>query len=379
MDMMAIRTRARRLGYMLREKGFGYTKNYLWVGGIYNNDIIRDILLTKLYPWFVFYPRYFELEVTTRCDLRCTMCEHTYWREESRDLKFEQFKKIIDQFPKLKWLGTTGIGTSFLNRDYLRMLEYAKSKGVYIELFDPCHRLNEGLAGRIVKERLLDRLFISLDGATKGTYEKIRIGADFDAVVGNIKNLVEIKRRHKTSFPEVSFHFIISKDNYREVPAFIELVHEIAGRDNIGVMFTHLMHPFDEIKDMVFEIPGDIKKEAKRLAKKYRIRDIWGKNARSKKQPIGKCTEWTMPFIFSDGSVIPCCAGNEANSREFQVKTRLGNILEEPFEKIWKGEAYRRLRDMVHEGKVPVQCRSCPGYEISNGHSRRGIAHVVSE
>ena len=364
MDIMAIKVRARRLSYMLIEKGLKYTMNFLWVGGIYNNDIVRDILLTKLYPWFVFYPRYFELEITTRCDLRCTMCEHTYWNEKSQDLSFEQFKMIVDQFPKLKWLGTTGIGSSFLNRDYLKMLEYAKEKGVYIELFDPCHRLDRNISERLVRDRLLDKLFISLDAATKTTYENIRVGADFDMVLANIKNLVEFKRKYKTSFPEIAFHYIISKDNYTEVPKFVELVYNLTRRENIGIMFTHILHPFEEIKDKVFILPEDIKKEAVKIAKKSKIRLIWGKNARDVKQNIEKCTEWTMPFIFSDGSVIPCCAGNEANRREFQVKYRLGNILEEPFEKIWNGPKFKTLRDLVHEGKVPIQCRDCPGYEV---------------
>ena len=183
-------------------------------------------------------------------------------------------------------------------------------------------------------------------------------------VLANIKNLVEFKRKYKTSFPEIAFHYIISKDNYTEVPKFVELVYNLTRRENIGIMFTHILHPFEEIKDKVFILPEDIKKEAVKIAKKSKIRLIWGKNARDVKQNIEKCTEWTMPFIFSDGSVIPCCAGNEANRREFQVKYRLGNILEEPFEKIWNGPKFKTLRDLVHEGKVPIQCRDCPGYEV---------------
>ncbi|MFA5391139.1 MAG: radical SAM protein [Candidatus Omnitrophota bacterium] len=362
-DLLALQTRYRRIKYMLLEKGWRYLFNYLWVGAIYNNDFMRDLFLVRWYPRFVFYPKYFELEITTRCDLRCTMCEHTYWKEKPRDLTLEQFKMIVDQFPDLKWLGTTGIGSSFLNKDYLKMLEYAKKKKVYIELFDPCHRLDAGLAEKIVADGLLDRLYISIDGATKETYEKIRVGADFDQVVHNIKYIVDAKRKHKTMFPEISFHFIISKTNYKEVPRMIELVYELTRHDNIGVMFSHLLHPFEEIKGDVFVLPKALKEETHQLSKKHKVRAIWGKNAREEKQPINKCTEWIMPFIFADGSVIPCCAGNEANRRDFQVKHRLGNIFEEPFAAIWNGPKYRNLRDAIHRGYVPIPCQDCPGYE----------------
>lgn len=363
MDGLALKTRYKRIMYMLREKGLRFLCDYLWVGITYNNDYLRDLFLVRLYPWFVFYPRYFELEITTRCDLKCTMCEHTYWKEKPRDLTLEQFKHIVDQFPDLKWLGTTGIGSSFLNKDYLVMLDYVKKKRVYVELFDPCHRLSADLAQRIVAGGLIDRLYISMDGASKETYEKIRVGADFDVVKENIKNVVKIKREHKTMFPEISFHYIISKDNYREVPRMIELVYELTARDNIGVMFSHLLHPFNEIKDKVFILPREIKEETMKLSKKYGVRAIWGKNAREERQPIEKCTEWMMPFIFADGSVIPCCAGNEANRRDFQVQHRLGNVFEENFKDIWEGSKYRQLRDSIHRGGVPIPCQGCPGYK----------------
>ena len=362
MALIKIRTRLRRIGYMLRERGLSHTWKYVFMAATYNNDLIRDIFLNKLYPHFVFYPRYIEVEVTTRCDLRCTMCEHTYWKEKAADMSLEQFKRILDQFPKLTWVGTTGIGSSFLNKDYLRMLEYAKSKAIYVELFDPFHRLNEKLIDVIVKNGLIDRLVCSIDGATKDTYERIRVGAQFDKVIGNIKTLVETKRRHGTSFPELSFHYIISKDNYLEVPEFVEMVHDITNRDNIGIMLSHLLHNFEQIEDMVFELPEDIRRTTISIAKKSGIKITWGKNAREKKQPIGKCTEWTMPFIFVDGTVIPCCAGNEANRRDYQIEHRMGNILEEDFERVWQGN-FRALRDAIHTGKVPPACRDCPAYE----------------
>jgi len=143
----------------------------------------------------------------------------------------------------------------------------------------------------------------------------------------------------------------------------IELVYELTGHDNIGIMFSHLLHPFNEIRKDVFVLPRALKEETRQLSKKYKVRAIWGKNAREEKQPINKCTEWIMPFIFADGSVIPCCAGNEANRRDFQVKHRLGNIFEEPFATIWSGSKYRHLRDAIHEGHVPIPCLDCPGYE----------------
>jgi MoaA/NifB/PqqE/SkfB family radical SAM enzyme len=113
---------------------------------------------------------------------------------------------------------------------------------------------------------------------------------------------------------------------------------------------------------MVFELPPDIRQQTVSIAKKHGIKIIWGKNVREEKQLIYKCTEWTMPFIFVDGTVIPCCGGNEANRRDYQMQHSMGNIFEQPFEEIWSGKI-KALRDAVHKGKCPAPCVDCPGYK----------------
>ncbi len=73
-----------------------------------------------------------------------------------------------------------------------------------------------------------------------------------------------------------------------------------------------------------------------------------------------------MPFIFVTGHVIPCCAENEANAREFQKKTSMGNVFKQSFREIWYGEKYRSLRKMLREGKVPPPCVNCPIYRVES-------------
>ena len=47
-------------------------------------------------------PRSIYIEPTSRCNELCQQCPRTLLsREEDRDLPFEQFKEIVDQFPVL--------------------------------------------------------------------------------------------------------------------------------------------------------------------------------------------------------------------------------------------------------------------------------------
>jgi MoaA/NifB/PqqE/SkfB family radical SAM enzyme len=289
------------------------------------------------------------------------MCEHTYWDEPSKDMSFEDFKKIIDQFPKLKWIGLTGIGESFLNKDFIKMLEYVKSKGIFVELYDNLFYVNERLLKKLV-ELEIDKLFISTVGATRETYEKIMVGCNFERVVKNIKTLFRLKREANAYFPQIEFHYIVTSENMHEMLLFLEFVHSF-GEPGIKIRFTRMLHKFKEVEHLFTEVPRDMVESVQRRGKELNLIVEWNADVPQTKPPINKCTEWIMPFIFVTGEVVPCCAQNEANRRNYQKATSMGNIFKQPFKNIWRGEKYENLRKMLRRGEVPPACIDCPLYE----------------
>ena len=66
----------------------------------------------------------------------------------------------------------------------------------------------------------LSRIIISLDAYSKETYDRIRVGGDFDETVKNIENLLEIKKDMRLSKPAIIVQFIIMDENEKEVNAF---------------------------------------------------------------------------------------------------------------------------------------------------------------
>lgn len=363
MNLVEAKYHLRRLGNMIWHGGFRYTLNYFSFLAFYNSDLVSEKIFHPLFPKSVFYPRYIEVEVSTACNLKCQMCEHTYWKEKNQTMTFEQLKSIVDQFPKLKWVGLTGIGESFLNPDFLEMIRYVKKKNLYLELYDSFFLINKECA-KVLVETKVDRMIVSLDAATPETYEKIRKGAKFTTVVEHIKNLRKIKRSSKKYHPEIIFHYIISKNNVKEVLPFVDLVKEIMGEEMTSIYFTAILHPFDEIKDLVVVVPDGLIKETTEKCYRLGIKVAWNRNIPTEKDNIRKCNEWTMPFVFVDGTVIPCCAGNEANKRDYQRETSLGNILKTPFREIWNSPSYRTLRQRIHDGKTPPACRYCTIYKV---------------
>lgn len=343
---------------VFKKRSFRAAWNRLWFYALWESKFLKRLFLTKFFPWGVPFPPLLEFETTTRCNLKCIMCEHTYWNEKCNDVTFEQFKDVVNQF-KLRWIGVTGIGESFMNKDFMKMLGYVKKQDIYVELFDTFYFVNENIAWQLLNMGV-DRIIISFDAATKETYEKIRVNSDFDLVVENIRTIFRLKKKMKEEVSEIYFHFIISKPNVHEVPQYIDLVNALRQGEDTYIMFTPLLHVYDEINDIAVDVPGEIIEETHRKAKAAGIGSGWNQNAEKEKlEEISKCTSWIMPFIFSSGEVIPCCVGNEANKRSFQKKFSFGNIYKQKFKDIWNSKLYREFREKIHRGETPVQCRDC--------------------
>lgn len=348
--------------FLLKNKGVKYALNKLHFFIFYG---AKNPFLIKYLHFFAPYPSYIEIETTTRCNLKCRFCEHTYWQEPNKDMSFEEFKSIFVQFPKLKWIGLTGIGESFLNRDFLKMLGYLKSKNVFVEFYDNFYLIDEGTSKKLI-EMEIDKIFVSMEAASKKTYEKLRIGSNFEKVINNVKNIFQLKKKTKAFFPEISFHYLITKENFQEMPKFIELAKFLAGNEKTSIQFSRLLHKFREVENLFTEVPRDIIKNTEKKAKELNVKISWNADIAQSKPTIKKCTEWVMPFIFVTGEVIPCCSANEANRRQFQKETAMGNIFEKNFREIWHGQEYKNFRMMLRQGKPPLQCKNCSLYSLTN-------------
>ena len=68
--------------------------------------------------------------------------------------------------------------------------------------------------------RNLKELGVSIDGASKGTYEKLRLGGRWDKILQGLECMAEQKRKHGFRF---ILHFVVQRDNYHEMEAIIDL------------------------------------------------------------------------------------------------------------------------------------------------------------
>ncbi|MBI5892280.1 MAG: radical SAM protein [Deltaproteobacteria bacterium] len=352
----------KNLAYILfKRKDIKSFKNYIMaratvanVGPGFPHAIYRK------FPSLVPYPREIEVEITTRCHLKCTHCEHTYWSDEhNRDLTFEEYKHILSQFPNLWWINTTGEGSSFLNKDFVRMLEYTKSKGIFIKFVESFTNLTEEQMETIIKVGV-ERLYVSMEGATAETYEKIRIGASFNKVIENLKTFRELKKKLRSPLPEVSYRYVVMKENYHELPDFVRLIKSLDLGNTINVVGTL---DFDEIKHLSIKERQEHIEELLRIADDLDMDTPIGDTITQ--PPITRCTCWVQPYIMIGGYIMPCCGVMMANRRTFLRENALGNIFEAPFKEIWNSPRYKALREGMTKSKGPLDpmCVGCRSFD----------------
>lgn len=371
MPTMSLSHKLKLLSHFIVEGKFREIKNMFWVYPLWWNRKTAAFLLNRFFPklGIDLFPPFLEIEPTTVCNLKCVCCEHTYWKEPSKNMTFEQFKKIFDDFGKPKWIGLTGIGSSYLNKDYHKMLAYAKSKGTIIEVFDHfAHFKNDEQIRELIRIGP-DFQFISTYGASKNSFEKICVGSDYKTIEQNIKTFVRLKKQMKRKFPILNFHYIITSKSKDELPEFLDFVHSL--NTEVGeILVTPLLHSFKEAQKYAVELDSQYVEKIRTKAKRYKIPITINMCAKQdaekleKKPSINNCKEYIMPFIFVNGDVTPCCGQNEANAREWQKKMSLGNALEKPFKEIWHSPKYKIMRKLIRENRCPKECALCPAYEI---------------
>jgi len=319
-------------------------------------------------------PRQLYIEPTNRCNSRCNICVRTFSQKEpERDLSYENFRLITDQFPRLERVVLHGIGEPLLNRDIFRMVRHLKSRGAYV-LFNSNAILLDTGAQKKLLDSGLDEYRVSIDSATSETYEKMRGVPFFNRVIENVKGLVELKKRFGKG-AKISLWFVGTRENIRELPALIEIASEI-GVDEVYLQrLTFPEKPSQnsimQEENAIYQSPEpwmiELLNSCEDLAKEKGVR-LFSSGSTTPGNYLGqnegenhawkKCTRpWNLSYITANGRVLPCCI-SPFSSKSYR-ELILGNAFEEPFNEIWEGNRYKALRAGLASACPPEFCRGC--------------------
>jgi radical SAM protein with 4Fe4S-binding SPASM domain len=193
------------------------------------------------------------------------------------------------------------------------MISYAKAYHLATLISTNVTLLDKNKAAGLIGAGL-DIIIFAVDGSTRGTYEKIRAGAQYEKVIDNIHGFLEKKTELKKRNPFVVLQLIEMEENRHEIAQFKQYWADYPVR--------------------VFIKPST----------DYRRKVTVPKNQ--------SCDRlWYQSLILSDGSVVPCCM-------DINGEYSLGSIRDRRFFDMWNGNTMKEIRKKESQRRFEL-CRKC--------------------
>lgn len=318
------------------------------------------------------YPTAINMELTTKCNLRCIMCPKTAGQPRTtpdRTMDEDIFTKILDEVvPNVFRVDVVGDGEVLLARSLLeRLLARCKDCGVLVNICTNGLLLTPTIAEMLINYQLAD-MNVSMDAATAQTYQSVR-GASFSQLLRNLQTLNDLKRAAASEFPRLHFTMVGMAMNIDEFPDLVNLASTLNGAS----VTLQAMGEFEAVRNQSVYLRDPERgrrafEQGKKLGAKLGISvGLWPESqfethaTSSEQSSLGPTTPeshlrkdcdfpWDVPYFTTTGDVLPCCA-----------MTPMGTLHQHSFDDIWSGNLYRELRAAIKSANPPERCVTCPG------------------
>ncbi|MCX7013398.1 MAG: radical SAM protein [Candidatus Sumerlaeota bacterium] len=317
-------------------------------------------------------PFQFHIEYNDYCNLHCIHCprENPDIPRSTGQWTLEMLERIRPWLPSAAFVGIAGLGEPFLSKTLPEFLERIIEAGPAPSIITNGTLLTPQRAERLVGLGPMI-INVSIDGATRETFEQVRRGASFDEVVGNLAALREIKERRRSPFPLVQIFWCILKENLGEE----ERLAELARRAGVASVWIQPAYDYGVPAGRGVGLVSN--EEAEQAVARLRAAAApkgipivytplnalpWTDNGRGR---------WFCPNLWKTlhfdphGNMRVCCMG------EFQL---VGNVMEKPLDELWNAPAMVALRRAALRGAPPPPCRAC---YLLQRYTRRAAAAQI--
>ncbi len=330
-----------------------------------------------------------NIEVTNICNLSCRTCMRNTWSEPEGQMRMETFERILAGIKRMSpkpMVFFGGFGEPLSHPNIIEMLSAVKQTGARLEMITNGTLLNEETARALVGIRL-DRLWVSLDGASPDCYADVRLGAALPQVLDNMKTLSALRTQMQSNLPQIGIAFVAMRRNIGDLPQLIRLSVQF-GAKSISVsnvlahtpelqkemLYLRSMYDVDSLQNEVFptvelprlDINGITLPVIDEILKASYTNNL-AQFQSSHRLDICPFLADGSTSIRWDGQVSPCLPllhthhayldDRQRLSREYSV----GSIRENDLLEIWNSDEYRTFRRKLQtfDFSPCVICNSC--------------------
>ena len=314
------------------------------------------------------------LETTNRCNELCDQCPRTHLkREVERDLSLAEVIRITDQLPVLERVVLHGLGEPMLNPELPAIVAHLRSRGAYVLFNSNATALSEKM-GRGLIEADLNELRVSLDGATAGTYARVRGVSEktLPKIIRNLSAFTRLQREMGAERPGLSFWFTAMRENLPELPGLVDIALETGVREIYVQRLIYFGEGLAREDQAIFRHAQEqelaIIRQTEQRCQEHGLAfratgattpiEYISQKSKVARRPWSPCQRpRKLAYITSTGTVFSCCF---APFHPGPASTRaLGNAFEQRFADIWNGPRYRAFRAAFDSDEPWDQCAGC--------------------
>lgn len=270
-------------------------------------------------------PRVANVELTNRCNLKCTFCANRKMKRPRGDMSRDVLDIVLNRLAEAGVLqvNLNTVGETLDYPDLRYAIEGAKSRGFFVLISTNGQSLSLPVARMLVETRC-DLLRLSVNAGNAQTYEKIHRGGEFSTLVRNVEALVRV--RNETQSPlAVRLRAVVPRNAERA---------DATKRDMASFWSARV----DQIEYVMFGNMGG-RNGARPLKDSRRV-------------PCA--TIWRGVNVMLNGSVSYCAC-------DFDAEAIIGSLLHASLEDIWSQKRYREVR-MLHQSRdfgTLIRCQEC--------------------
>ena len=262
------------------------------------------------------------------------MCDHPNMTKHRKVQIMDMglYQKIIDEIamenPAAR-VWQIFFGDPFMCRDMPERIRYAKGRGLTDVVLNTNGMLMKPEKARAVIEAGLDVMYVGIDAADAGTYEKIRVGGKYETAVANVQAYRDILKEIGRPEQKLFVQFVVSDINEHQLEAFKTFWTSEGVNVKIRpkVSWAGLVNA-DNLRD----------------------------NAQVNRRPC----YWLMRTIniCADGQVALC-------SVDVHCRVPCGDSKTHTIKELWGGllQQYRRMHNEGRFSELPAMCRECRDWQ----------------
>ena len=305
----------------------------------------------KIRPW-----RLLQVESAFACNLRCVMCPWPEYarRAEHRGLMPPQVWKALRPYlRRVRSVDFTGGGEPLLQPQLAQWVAEAHGCGCETGLLSNGLLLSEKRSRQLLQAGI-DWVCISMDGADRQMYEKLRVGSDFDRVCRHIAALSAMR---SGGVPKLMINFVMMKTNIHQVEEMVLLASSL-GADQVNFKQCDVIRAergkglglFDRVENRGIRKRAEQLAGARRLARKLGIHTT-ATPFTPEEQPVCDQDPRDSMFIRYDGSAAPCinlAVGGPSTFLGRDVRfpqVQYGSVLQQDLAELFNTETCRLYRE----------------------------------